>query len=98
VSYIPRPIDTSAVTLTQELSDLGELLARNVHEVWAQQRMESGWRHGPEWDDDEKRHPYLVPFEELPEAEREFDRGMAMGAIKAILALGFRIQTHTKAD
>ena len=34
--YIPAPIDLSDVELPNDLEQLTELIARNVHEVWAQ--------------------------------------------------------------
>lgn len=38
-----------------------------------------------------KKHPYLIPYEELPEEEKEYDRGTSVGTLKLILKLGFRI-------
>jgi len=87
VTYEPAPIDTSGVTLTAELLDLTELLASNVHDLWARQRMGEGWRHGPERNDARKEHPDLVPYE----GEKDYDRQTALESIKLILALGYRI-------
>jgi hypothetical protein len=89
--YRPAPMDTSKVEVPREVQELAEQLARNVHEVWAQARMAEGWRWGPERDDARKLHPTLVPYEQLPESEKDYDRGTAMQTVKAILALGFRI-------
>jgi hypothetical protein len=91
VTYVPAPIDTSGVTLTAELQDLTELLARNVHDLWAKQRMGEGWRYGPERNDARKEHPDLVPYDQLTEGEKDYDRQTAMESIKLILALGYRI-------
>ena len=44
--YTPNPIDTSNVTLTKEIADLGEKLAKNTHEVWASSRIKDGWQYG----------------------------------------------------
>ena len=92
VRYEPAPIDTSGVTLTEELLELTELLARNVHDLWARQRMAEGWRYGPERNDARKEHPDLVPYDQLPEGEKAYDRQTAMESIKLILALGYRIE------
>jgi len=89
--YNPAPIDTSHVVLPDAVNELTELLARNAHEVWAQTRLAEGWRWGPERNDDRKEHPCLVPYEELPEGEKDFDRVIAMQTIKTIVALGFRL-------
>ena len=84
-------MDTSHVVLSDDLSDLTEMLARNTHEVWSSQRLAEGWRYGPERDDQKKEHPGLVPYEQLSESEREYDRNTALETLKVILALGYRI-------
>jgi ryanodine receptor 2 len=91
LKYQPEPIDTSRVTLGKDVCELTELLARNAHDIWAQQRLADGWSHGPRRDDEKKEHPCLVPYEDLPESEKEYDRKAAMETLKAILALGYRI-------
>jgi hypothetical protein len=91
LDYKPAPIETSGVRLSEDLRDLTELLARNAHDNWARQRLSEGWRYGPERNDARKEHPCLVPYEQLPEAEKEYDRKTAMETIKAIIALGYRI-------
>jgi hypothetical protein len=89
--YRPSPIDTSKIRLPHEIEELTELLARNAHEIWSQQRLADGWRLGTQRDDARKLHPCLVPYEELPESEKIYDRSAAMETLKVILALGFRI-------
>jgi len=89
--YEPNPIDTSGVHLSQEIRNLTELLARNAHDLWAQLRLAQGWTYGPQRDDGAKKHPCLVPYEELPEPEKEYDRRAAMDTLRAIIALGYRI-------
>jgi hypothetical protein len=91
MNYEPKPIDTSQVTLTAEIRELTELLAKNAHDHWARQRMQDGWRYGPKRDDAKKEHPCLVPYEALPESEKVYDRSTAMETLKAILALGYHI-------
>jgi RyR domain len=89
--YEPQPINTSGVGLGAEVRELTELLARNAHDNWARQRVADGWRFGPERNDQKKEHPCLIPYDELPEAEKEYDRKVATETLKAILALGYRI-------
>jgi hypothetical protein len=91
MSYHPKPIDTSAVQIPESLRELTEKLAENVHELWAAHRLEQGWSYGPQRNDAAKKHPCLVPYGELPESEKVFDRETAMGTLRAILALGYRI-------
>lgn len=90
--YQPKPIDTNNIELPVELEELLEALALNTHEVWAEQRMKDGWRYGEERNDKELLHPCLVPYNELPEAEKEYDRSTSREALKAIIAAGFKIE------
>ena len=89
--YIPQPVDTASVELPSELMPLTEQMARNVHEVWAQTRMSQGWTYGPVRDDERKQHPCLVPYEDLPESEKVYDRNTAMETLRLILKLGFSV-------
>lgn len=89
--YEPTPIDTSDVVLTDELIELTETIAKNVHEIWAAGRKEEGWKYGKELNDELKITPCLVPYEELPDSEKEYDRKTALGTIKLINKLGYRI-------
>lgn len=92
MSYTPDPIDTSGVVLTDDVQELTELLARHAHDVWARQRLADGWQYGPRRDDASRRHPCLVPYEDLPESEKQYDRNAALQTLKAVLALGYRIE------
>jgi hypothetical protein len=96
-TYSPRPIDTSKIELADDLSALVEHLAENNHDHWAQQRLDEGWRYGPERNDTLKQHPGLVPYNELPESEKEYDRKTVVEAIKAIMALGYDVFRGTYA-
>ncbi|MEM9027146.1 MAG: RyR domain-containing protein [Pseudomonadota bacterium] len=89
--YTPKPIDTSNVVLDDDLVALTETLAESTHDVWARQRFLDGWTHGPMRDDAKRQHPSLVPYAELPDDEREYDRRTAIETLKAIVALGYRI-------
>ncbi len=92
MNYQPAPIDASAVVLPAELQGLTERLAENAHDLWARQRFKEGWSWGPKRDDAAKKHPCLVPYAQLPESEKEYDRQAALGTLRAILGLGYRIE------
>jgi len=95
MKYTPSPIDTSSVELPEELKSLSEKLARNTHEVWSQSRMSQGWTWGERRDDALKKHPDLIPYEELPEEEKDYDRNTSQQTLKLILAMGYEIQKGT---
>ena len=89
--YVPHPVDTSKVN-PREIEPLLEKLARNAHEIWAQKRMQDGWTYGARRDDTKRTHPCLVPYENLSESEKDYDRAMVNETLKTILALGYRIE------
>ena len=95
--YAPHPIDTSDITLPESLTPLIEALAENVHDTWAKGRMDDGWTYGPVRDDAKKQHPCLVPYADLSESEKAYDRDTAISTLKLICKMGYRIeQTKTQ--
>ena len=88
--YTPRPVDTSGVELPEGLNALSEALAKNVHEVWAAGRIADGWTKGPR-NDKLKQHPCLVPYEELSEEEKDYDRRTSVETLKFIVSQGYSI-------
>ena len=90
--YKPQPLDTSDVQLSDNLLALTEAIAENVHEVWAQGRMAEGWVYGPTKDPALKTTNQLVPYDELPESEKDYDRNTAMETLKMIIKLGYTIE------
>ena len=91
-TYQPRPVDNSAIELPADLLELTEQLAENAHDHWAQRRISEGWTFGATRDDAAKKHPCLVPYAELPDSEKQYDRDTAMETLRAIIALGYRIE------
>ncbi len=89
--YTPKPIDTSNIELSDEILELSEKLAENVHEVWAAGRIADGWSYGEVRDDERKLHPCIVPYNELSEIEKEYDRRTSQETLKFILAQGFEV-------
>ncbi len=94
--YIPAPISTDEIHLSGEIVELSEAIAKNVHEVWAASRMSEGWKHGDERNDTLKTHPCLIPYEELPEEEKDYDRNTALETLKLVQKLGFEIKKKEK--
>lgn len=90
-TYIPNPVDTSNIVLPEELNPLVEAMAENVHDEWAKTRIEQGWTYGEKRDDANKKHPCLVPYDELPDDEKVYDRNTAVSTLKLIMANGFAI-------
>ena len=89
--YVPHPVDISDVELDSSLMGLVEVMAKNVHEVWAETRIKDGWRYGATRNDERREHPCLVAYEELDDSEKEYDRNTALGTLKLIHKLGFKV-------
>jgi hypothetical protein len=84
-----RSIPTLFAFTPQEV----ERLARMEHERWCAERRRAGWRHGPVKDVANKRSPYLVEFDALPEETREANRSRSVRRIPVWLAkAGFAIR------
>jgi hypothetical protein len=88
--YQPQPINTSAVRLPPDIIALTERLAEHIHDVWSQKKIREGWQLGPT-DAASRMHASLVPYLELSESEKDYDRATAMEAIRALYALGYKV-------
>ena len=89
--YDPMPIETIDYQLSDDLEELIEAIAENAHDVWARQRMNEGWTYGPERDDNKKENPDLVPYSDLTNKEKEYDRKMARETLMVVQRLGYKI-------
>lgn len=90
--YEPYPISLDDVTLDDDLTELQEAIAENAHEIWAKARTDQGWSYGLERNDQKKETPDMVPYCNLPESEKLYDREMAMQTLKLVKKLGFEIR------
>ncbi len=90
--YKPNPMDTGDVELPVELLELTETIAQDVHERWAAGRVADGWSYGETRDDSKRITPCLVPYSQLPEEEKEYDRSTALQTLKLIVKLGYKIE------
>ena len=92
--YTPKPLDTSDVKLPEELLELTEKIAENVHEVWSAGRIADGWTYGETRNDEKRQTPCLVPYHCLTEEEKQFDRSTALETLRLIVALGYKIEKN----
>ena len=84
----PNPIWGQPERLGQ--SDI-ESLAVQEHRRWCGWMAEHGWQHGSEYNEDEKRHPDLVPWNALGESCREKDRNAVRALPEILDDAGFQI-------
>lgn len=92
MDYIPKPLDVSNVVLPEGLEELTESLSKNVHEVWAAGRIAAGWKYGPVRDEIKKEHPCLIPYEDLSEEEKDYDRATALSTLRFIILKGYSVK------
>ena len=90
--YVPNPIDLSDIKVPDEICEVIEMIAENVHENWALSRINEGWIYGKDYDGKLKLHPSLIPYNDLPESEKEYDRITALETIKLLIKNGFDIK------
>ena len=95
-NYDPHPLNLDDVQIEPELMELREAIAENAHEVWAKTRKDEGWSYGPVRDDILKKNPDMLPYNLLPESEKEYDRLMAMNTIKLVKKLGWNLVKNKK--
>lgn len=98
MNYQPNPVDTTGVILPEELTRLSEVIAENVHEVWSAGRIAEGWTYGEKPDAEAKTTPLLIPYDKLPESEKDYDRRTAFETLRLIVKLGYRIVPENEAD
>lgn len=89
--YRPQPVDVEDVSLSEEILQLTEELASSVHDIWAEGRISEGWTCGPVKDPVKKTTPLLVPYDQLPESEKDYDRNTALYALRFVIKKGYRI-------
>lgn len=96
LKYEPHPIDVDDVLLDDDLLELMEAIAENTHEVWAKERQKEGWTYGKERNDALKQNPDMVPYSDLTESEKEYDRKTAYTALRLAKKLGFKVSREKK--
>ena len=89
--YLPKPIDTSDVEVSEDILALAEKLAENTHEVWSQGKLDEGWVFGEELNREKKTHPLLIPYSELSESDKDYDRRTSLETLKLLIKLGYTI-------
>lgn len=96
--YIPKPINLNGVILPDELTELTECLAKNAHEERAKLRISEGWTYAPVTNKALKKSFDLIPYCELLDNEKEYDRKMAMNTLRLLYKIGCKINNRTQSD
>ena len=96
MDYKPKPAQLESVELSEELSNLVEKISENIHDAWAEKRIENGWAYGNVYDNINKLHPCLVEYGKLTEEEKEIDRVTVISTMKMLLKLGYSIERRNE--
>ena len=91
-TYHPKLIDLKHVDLPEGFNELREAIAENAHDMWAMERQSEGWTYGLKRNDSKLETPDMVPYGNLPESEKEYDRIMAEDTLRLLIALGYKIE------
>jgi serine phosphatase RsbU (regulator of sigma subunit) len=68
-----------------------ETMSKLEHERWAWQKRLSGWTYAPVRNNQHKKHNCLVPYNKLPELEKEKDRDQVKFIPELLKAINYRI-------
>lgn len=69
-----------------------ELLAEMEHDRWVEERRRDGWIHAPgEKDIDRKTTPHMIPWDELSDQVKEWDRVFIRGLPRFLARVGLQI-------
>lgn len=93
-TYHPKFLDLKNVELPECVDELREAIAENAHDRWALERQSEGWTFGPKRDDSKLETPDMVPYAQLPESEKQYDRLMAEDTLKLLTVLGYKIEKN----
>ncbi|XP_068576132.1 ryanodine receptor 2 isoform X5 [Cebidichthys violaceus] len=91
LTFTPTPVDIGRAVLPPQLEDIREKMAENIHELWAMDKIDLGWTHGPVRDEVKKHDPSLVEFSKLSEQEKNQNLQMSQDTLRTLLAFGFHI-------
>ena len=101
--YNPQPIDVSEVNLNAELLELTEMIAENAHDIWGKLKRKElqrffdndpGYKiYAPKINgkEQEGHNHFYVPYAMLSEKDKDVDRITALGTIKLLKRLGYRL-------
>ncbi|XP_075211293.1 ryanodine receptor [Lycorma delicatula] len=95
--YNPQPINTTSVQLDNDLNSIVQKFSEHYHDAWASRKLENSWVYGEQWNDQQKSHPRLKPYNMLNDYERERYKEPVRESLKALLAIGWTVE-HSEAD
>jgi hypothetical protein len=68
------------------------------HERWVEEKLSDGWRYSPTKDLEKKTIPYLVPWDDLSEADKDKDRNQVRNLPAFLAKARFEIYRTRKKE
>jgi hypothetical protein len=90
VGYVMVPARSNEPPFDFPGDDL-EYLAELEHQRWMTEKINTGWKHAPRTDKDQKLHSALLKWEELAEEEKEKDRALIQEIPDILAKAGYAI-------
>lgn len=66
-------------------------LEKAKHENWVRERTNGGWRYGTEFNSDEKTHPLILPWDQLPDRFKQPDMDWPQKLVSMLNDNGYAI-------
>lgn len=66
-------------------------LAKQHHEDWMRERTDAGWRYGTKYDAEDKTHPLLRPWDQLPDRYRQPDLDWPSKLVRLLNDQGYAV-------
>lgn len=82
--------ESSAETINDLYGPILEYLSETEHERWMQNKLENGWTPGPR-DNELKHHPDLIPYAELSEPIKDYDRAAIRNIPQYLGMIGYEL-------
>ena len=95
--YTPHPLDLSDISL-EGIENLVPILMENAHEVWAKARQKDGWKYGPKRNKGKKLSPFMLPYSEMADKDKETDRVTVETTLKFLKKIGYSIEKKNDTD
>ncbi len=84
-------LSADKIQLPEFVPDDVERMAEMEHGRWNVERFDSGWRYGEKKDEARKLSPYLVPWQQVPDSIKVYDREAVRTWPKILAQAGFQV-------
>lgn len=94
---VPDPDHSgTAPEVTEVIRQNLEPLAEAEHNGWMEHRRDNGWQYAEKRDDAARRHPAMLPYDQLTEADKGKDRNQVRNYPSILAKAGYKIVTWSE--